>query len=304
MMRILVATDGSAPSEMAIDLVADTPWPKGSSIHVVRAIDISGAVFGGPWGPMPAVDTGVVDSAGRGLAQEHLDACRERLQRPGIEVDCRVYEGRAGDVIVEAAADWGADLVVVGSRGHGTIESMLLGSVSSEIIDHAPCPVIVARGGGIGRVVLAWDGSACASVAADLLTRWQALFASSAIRVVSVADVVPEWTAVSDGHVEGGVLDDYDAHLLEVRGEHDKLADDMASRLRSVGLDATAERRDGDPATEIVAAAKAWRAELIIVGTHGRSGLRRLLMGSVARNVLHHAACSVLVTRERDEDDS
>jgi nucleotide-binding universal stress UspA family protein len=61
---------------------------------------------------------------------------------------------------------------------------------------------------------------------------------------------------------------------------------------------AEAERRDGDAATEILAAANASKANLIVVGTHGRTGLRRILLGSVARNVLQHAGCSVLIVRE------
>ena len=71
----------------------------------------------------------------------------------------------------------------------------------------------------------------------------------------------------------------------------------MARRLQEAGLKAVAARRDGDPAEQIVKAAAAWPADLVLVGTHGRTGLERLLMGSVARNVTLHAHCSVLVAR-------
>ncbi|HEY4632549.1 MAG TPA: universal stress protein, partial [Candidatus Limnocylindrales bacterium] len=70
------------------------------------------------------------------------------------------------------------------------------------------------------------------------------------------------------------------------------------AELVAAGLEATAERRDGEPAREILAAAVATGADLIVVGTHGRTGLARLAKGSVAGKVLHHASCSVLIVRE------
>ena len=70
-----------------------------------------------------------------------------------------------------------------------------------------------------------------------------------------------------------------------------------AHRLRAAGLDAQPEVRMGDPAHEIIAVARARGAGVIVVGTRGQTGLRRLILGSVARNVLFHAPCSVLVAR-------
>ena len=116
------------------------------------------------------------------------------MARPGLSVEAVVLRGRPATAIVDRARDMHADLVVVGSRGHGTIESMLLGSVSAEVVDHAPAPVLVARGRRIERIVLGWDGSSCAARAADLLRTWP-IFAGSRVRVVSVADIeVPWWT--------------------------------------------------------------------------------------------------------------
>ena len=81
------------------------------------------------------------------------------------------------------------------------------------------------------------------------------------------------------------------------RRAHAVLAKEMSNDLRSAGLEAGAERRNGDAATEIIAAAAAATADVIVLGTHGRTGLARLILGSVARDVLHHAPCSVLITR-------
>ena len=75
------------------------------------------------------------------------------------------------------------------------------------------------------------------------------------------------------------------------------LAEQMAEWLRTAGLNAVPLSREGDPAETIVAFAEAHEVDLIVLGTHGRTGLRRLLLGSVARNVTLHAHCSVLVAR-------
>jgi len=72
----------------------------------------------------------------------------------------------------------------------------------------------------------------------------------------------------------------------------------MTVELEAAGITAEVDRREGDAATEILAAANAFEADLILLGTHGRTGVVRLVLGSVARNVLHHASCSVLVVRE------
>ena len=304
-MRILVATDGSECASVAVDLVASMAWPPDSIVHVVEAVPSGPAVFGGPWPPLGPVDTTAFDADIQQHAEQNLDDARARLVAPGRSVETSVASGRAAGVIVSLAEQTDADVIVVGSRGHGTLESMLLGSTSAEIVDRAHVPVLVARGTAIGRVVYAWDGSACAEEGFHALTAWE-VFAASEIHVISVADTVSPWWADTGMVNTSQALAAYAEAAEPSRTQHEELARDMARRLGAAGLEAVSQRRDGDPAQQIVDVAKSWQADLIIVGTHGRTGLRRLLMGSVARNVLHHAHCSVLIVREcrAAEDDT
>jgi nucleotide-binding universal stress UspA family protein len=295
-MRILVATDGSARAEVAIDLVASIDWPSPSTIHVVEAVSSGLAVFGGPWPPVPPVDTSAFDDAIRAEAQTHLDAAAERLAASDRTIEASIASGRAADVITSIAADREADLIVVGSRGHGTLESMLLGSVSAEVVDRAHVPVLVARARAIGRVIFAWDGSDGAEQAAALLTGW-GIFRASEIRVVSVADAAAPWWVDAGMVGEEAAAEAYARAAAPSRQQHAQMAQEMVDRLAESGLRAEPECRDGDPAEQILQAAEAAAADLVVVGTHGRTGLSRLLMGSVARNVLNHAPCSVLVVR-------
>lgn len=296
-MRVLVATDGSPSAGLAVDLVAGIAWPDGSTVRVVEAIETGPALFGGPWPAIAFAQAERLEAELRLAARDSVEQARARLERPGLEVVSDVPQGRPATAIVDAAEAFHADVIVVGSRGHGTIESMLLGSVSAEVVDHANVPVLVARGRKAKRLVLAWDGSGCASAAAHLLRTWP-IFAGSPVRVVSVADVeIPWWTGFPvDGSPQ--LLPIYADAANASREEHDELAREMTAQLQTSGFTAEADRREGDAATELLAAASAWKADLIVMGTHGRTGLARLVLGSVARNVLHHAPCSVLITRD------
>jgi nucleotide-binding universal stress UspA family protein len=296
-MRVLVAIDGSEPAVLGIDLVANVAWPAGTEILVAEAVETGAGLFGGPWPVLATVPTDRIEAEIRAVADRTVHEAQERLARPGLKAYAVVLRGRPATAIVDRARRMPADLIVVGSRGHGMIESMLLGSVSAEVVDDAPAPVLVARGDKTTRVVLAWDGSTCAMRAADLLRTWP-IFAGSAVRVVSVADVeVPWWTGFPvDGSPD--LLPIYADAANASRKQHDELAREMTADLRAAGLTAEADRREGDAATEILAAAGAFKADIVVMGTHGRTGLSRLVLGSVARNVLQHATCSVLIVRD------
>jgi nucleotide-binding universal stress UspA family protein len=188
----------------------------------------------------------------------------------------------------------------MGSRGYGTIQSMLVGSVSAEVVDQAIAPVLLARSPTISKVVLAWDGSACARIAAQVLRTWS-IFADCAVRVVSVADIQAPWWAGLPGQGPDRAPTVYLDAAEESRRVHRSYATEMADELRAAGLHAEGHQRDGDAAAELIAAAKEMDADLIVMGTRGRTGLTRLVLGSVARNVVNHAECSVLIARDAGE---
>jgi nucleotide-binding universal stress UspA family protein len=242
------------------------------------------------------MDTSTIDRSIREQAARDLKEAATKLAGPGRTVETVASTGRPGDIIVSLAEQSKSELIVVGSRGHGTLETMLLGSVSSEVIDRAHVPVLVARGSRLERVVFAWDGSERAEAAVRPLTEW-GIFAKAHVDVLSVADAEPPWW------VRAGIVDEevaaeaYHDAAEPSRRQHEEMAEQMAEWLRTAGLKAVPLSREGDPAETIVAFATAHEADLIVLGTHGRTGLRRLLMGSVARNVVIHAPCSVLLAR-------
>jgi nucleotide-binding universal stress UspA family protein len=293
-MRILVATDASPCAEVALDLVDGTTWPTPSTIHLMQAIATGPYVFGGPWPPIAPTDTAEIEAAMSHRASAGLDDVAARLASPGLVITTSVRAGRPAGVIHDEAGRQRAELIVVGSRGHGALESMLLGSVSSEVVDHADVPVLVARGPSVERIVFGYDGSAGSEAAARFIIDSGA-FANAAVEVVSVADA----TAVRWVDMGWAPTDPHGSPYVQAaepsRLQHEELADSMAALFRERGVRAHGERRDGDPAEQIVRAADTHQADLVVMGTRGRTGLKRLLLGSVARNVLHHAHCSVLI---------
>ena len=292
-MKLLLGLDGSAPSLVARDLVAGVRWPAGTEAHLLAAYHVPVDWSGGIGSTMDWV--GDIEDAIRDQLDEELRTLGAPLAEAGLTVTHHVARGRAADAISDAAARLGVDLIVTGSRGRGQLQSMLLGSVATEVATHAPCPVLVARGAHVSRLLVAADGSSNAGSIPDRLGAW-GMFHGMPADVVAVA--VPDGPAFElmvNLHTLG------DERLAEQRKELalrvGRDADEMASRLTDLGIPATAHVRSGDPAPEIVGAAGDHQADLIVTGSRGLGGIERLLLGSVARNVLVHARCSVLIVR-------
>jgi nucleotide-binding universal stress UspA family protein len=141
MNTILIATDASPSAREAIDFGLELAAEQGAEVtfvHVVPAVDI---LPGGGFGITVPVLHELTDADA-----EPLDAAREAAEDRGLEVHTRLLRGDPADEIVAYADVVDADLIVVGSRGHGTIASALLGSVSRAILREARRPVLVVRG--------------------------------------------------------------------------------------------------------------------------------------------------------------
>jgi nucleotide-binding universal stress UspA family protein len=299
-MRILLAVDGSISSDRATELVSTFPLAPDSVVRVVSVQHNYVDVLAMSWASV-GTSAEVVESEEAEESDHHREAIERAeitLERPGLKIEGFLVRGRPATAIVDEAKAMKADLVVVGSRGHGTIATMVLGSTAAEIVDHAPCPVLVARGTTIGTVAFADDGSNAARSAESVLLSWP-MFANVPIEVVTVAETsVPVAAGFTPGLYDQ-VLDSYAHSVDEARAEVKEEADSEVSRLAGAGLTAEPVVLEGDPATEICRFAIERQVGTIVMGTRGHTGFARLILGSVARNVLLHAPCSVLVVREK-----
>lgn len=293
-MRILLAIDGSVHGDLALGVVATTPWPDGSRIRVVSVIPDIGAV------PLDWAFTSLpnIEPDSEPVRHHHLalDAAVLTIEGRDRHVDAVPLQGRPASAIVDEATAWDADLIVLGSRGRGVWRSMLLGSVSAEVVDHAPCPVLVVRGSSTSPILFADDGSEGARRAEALIARWP-LTADGRVDVLSVVRPGRE----TSHRLPNGAPSEFQDLSLDVvdaaYANATRVAEEAAFRLAAGGLETRADVAGGDPAEAIIDMASQRGAGLIVMGTQGHGGIAGLLLGSVARNVLLHAHCSVLVVR-------
>ena len=294
-LRVLLAVDGSPSSAEARDLVASLAWPSGTTVTLLAAYTLPSLWFGegmaaGEW-------LAEAEDELRDGAQAELETMAGPIEARGWNVERRAVMGRPASVIAATADEIDADLIVLGSRGRGTIGSMLLGSVSAEVAAEARQSVLVARGSGVTRLLVATDGSDCASVIPSILASWHA-FQGLPTVALSIAPVdSPAMEFLTNLYTMGSEpVEERRATLVEGYADY---AATMARRLTEAGLPAEHEGRSGDAAHGIIEAARDHRADLIVTGSRCLHGVDRLLLGSVARNVLLHAHASVLIVRPR-----
>lgn len=145
-MKILVAVDGSTHSDAAVEEVARLPWPAGSEIKVISVIELpilSLAEFPAWPDYLDEIDR-VLSERAKAAVEAALSTLRAgEGKNPGLASE--IIHGSAKEIIIDHAKQWGADLIVIGSRGLGALDRFLLGSVSSAVVHHAPCSVEVVR---------------------------------------------------------------------------------------------------------------------------------------------------------------
>lgn len=298
-MRVMLAYDGSACAEAARDLLAHLSLPAGSAVTLVMALEQGPRLYGSP--DLTFAPGGAEESEALLIAdlQEMLHAAAAPLRASDRQVETRIVRGRPASALLDEARASLPDLLVAGSRGHGPLSSMVLGSVSTELVDHAPCPVLVARHPSVHRLVVGVDGSATAAQAVGLLRRWP-IFAGLRARVVAVASPVTAWAGTFGSSFYPAWVELHEPRADE-RERLLRVADRAADDLAVSGMSAGAELRDGDAADQLLQAATEEGADLIVVGSRGLSTVPRIVLGSVARKVLLHAPQSVLVVHQARE---
>ena len=146
-MKILLPVDGSAFSDVAVEEVARRPWPPHSEVRAITAAEIPIVLGIEPWAVLPEYFENLekaVREAAHGVIQSAL-AKLQAIEDKSLKISGEVIQGSPKQVIVEEAESWGADLIVMGSRGLGTWNRLLMGSVSNSVVHHANCSVEIVR---------------------------------------------------------------------------------------------------------------------------------------------------------------
>lgn len=209
------------------------------------------------------------------------------------DFDVLLEDGNAYAAIVALAEERQADLIVVGSHGATGLPRVLLGSVADKVIRYAHCPVLIARPSErTGRILVATDLSEPSFPAVAAAAR-EARRTDAALTIIHCIESVTSIHGVE----LGGMWPREEEHKEEnerLRQLADASLEDVLARHEMTG-----DRRvvAGSPAASIVSVCDEIRPDLLVVGTRGRTGLRRVILGSVAEAVARLAPCSVLVVR-------
>jgi nucleotide-binding universal stress UspA family protein len=308
-MKILVAVDGSEASLVAAAEAGMMPWPKNSIIKIVSVSDTPTPAT--PWlMPLPSGTYATWEKIFEDRATASLSAALSRFNEMNQARDVvmtKVLHGPVKEVILEESEQWQADLVILGTHGYNLLERVWLGSVSRGVTAHAHCSVRVVRpvadpeaekDGKHLRILLAIDGSEFSQAAVDAVaTRpWPA---GTEVRIVSVLHLPftpsPETWSLPDSfyyELEKQGRETLNAAIL--RGK-DRLQQSQSER--ETPLEISSVLLLGHAEEELIREAKRWGAHLIVAGSHGLSGWKRFLLGSVSQALIAHAPCSVEVVR-------
>ncbi len=276
--KILVCTDGSPDSEGAIHAAFQLAQTTGSAIVLLEVVYfMAGYELQSPDTLTPAINLEVLQ-AQETAVQENLAKWKAEAAKTGVALETRTrVSASAYEGIMEEAGESQPDLIIMGRHGYTGLTRLLMGSVTARVIGHSPCHVLVVPQEvplNFQRLLIASDGSPFSEAA------WEQALAlaktmGSAVIAVSVAADERDIAGVTKV-VRG----------LELAAEKEGLALDTMIPV-------------GRPEEGIVKAAEFKQASLIIMGSHGRTGLKRLLMGSVAERVIGQAKCPVLVVKKK-----
>ena len=217
-----------------------------------------------------------------------VERCRTLLpaETPSIRTLCEVQH--PASFILDSAATVKADLIAVGTHDHSRLTEVFAGSVSHRILLHATLPTLIvkAKARPITRALMAVEGREDAI----RLQTWLTSHPFKNPVAVTILSVVPSLHMV-DPHLVVGL----EGWSEQSKRHAEQVVNDTARALASPQFTVTTDVRLGDPVTTVCEVGNSH--DLIIVGSHGRKGLDRFLLGSVSHGIVHRAGCSVLVVR-------
>ncbi len=297
LQTILVPTDYSEFAAHAFDLALDLAHRHGAEIHLLHTIhEIDVRTWDWIAAAMPKEEEEIREELEMDNAQQ-LAAFMAGHDTRGVKVLPVTRWGRApAETITAYAKEIDADLIVIGSHGRRGLRRLLVGSVTEEVMHTAPCPVLVAHGAGsspppLRRILLPVDFSTPGESAFD----WaETLAATYGARLV-LLHVLEDFAPMEPYEVTFGSL--IEEVLPQLEEQARKELEQKAEALSARGVATETHLEHGRPPEVILDFAEAHGIDLIVMASHGRSGLERLLLGSVAAKVMRSAPCPVLIVR-------
>ena len=287
-MNVLVATDGSKYGRWALDWVAKLPFVEPPQVTALHVLDFRTLrALRGPFLLQAEGERYIQEEIQRMEARsaKALKEAKQQLASLNLTGTVRKEQGAVAPTILKRAPKRDG-LLVVGSQGLDALDRFMLGSVSTNLVQHAACPVLVVKNemAPLRRITLATDGSnASAKALKFVLTKFQ-----------------PDRSTGKGGRVPIQVTV---IHVMpffkypELKETGRRLVEQSVQKLIQAGFTAEAVCQLGKPAEEIMKVASKHQADLIMMGAKGLGAIARFMLGSVSTRVVQHSSCSVLVVR-------
>jgi len=276
--KILVAYDGSASARNALAVASHLAKEDKSWIKVLT-------VLPGYMGDLELVGVSNIKETIEGPGRKLLAEAQEIADQENVHILTNMTQGEPYDKIVHVADDENCDLIVMGRHGINKLERVLVGSVTARVIGYTQKDVLVVPDGTKltrKNILLAIDGSPSCETAVDRaidLAKEQ----SANLTAMSVVYTNDEYLALAPGIV------------VDLIGKaKDKLAT-IAQKAKEAGVEINTMVKEGEAFEAITSFALDSNIDLIVMGSHGRRGLQRLLMGSVTERTIGYAPCPVLI---------
>jgi nucleotide-binding universal stress UspA family protein len=289
-MKIILAVNGISPGDEVVKAACARPWPSGSYFCVLNVLD-----------PYPFIRIPLLLERARAHIRQNLEDAADRLRGIGGNVTTEIVLGSPRRAISAFAGDWQADLVLVGSSKLRPWERKLIGSTPRSVFRRGPCSVEVvhpvredtnAEPEPHLRILVATDGSEFSTAALHYLAErpWPG---GSKVKIISVPEFPPleEFSYLNAGEAEDlRVACEEEARICAAKG-----VEVLAGSALDVHSDVPKER---EPIFQVILnEAEKWEADVIVLGSHGRSGFDPVDIGSVSEEVGLRSKCSVAVIR-------
>lgn len=278
--KMLVAIDGSESSMHALKESFKLARNEKSWITVVSVVPEYK-------GDLDLVAVGNIMASMRKSSEDALHKARELAKAEGALIKTVCEEGEAYERIIDLAEAENCELIVMGRRGLSRLERVLMGSVTARVIGHSPIDVLVVpRDASIGwdKILVAVDGSKYSKSATERAIDFAAAYGGE-LKVLSIVDVPAEFYGESPDAVEN-LINKAKTYVEEVK-----------KQAEAAGVKAETLVREGEAYKMILDVAEDLSVSTIVMGSHGRTGLKRLLMGSVTEKVIGYAHCPVLIVK-------
>jgi nucleotide-binding universal stress UspA family protein len=289
-LNILLAVDGSKNSVSAINLINDLPLREGSTITIISVL-------------IPR-EAGLKTYALR----DFLARTEERFNKNRIETKTELLTGNPAEELIDFAGNNKSDLIVLGAKGLRSTLGFLLGGVAQQVVEYAPCPVLIVRApyNGLHHALIVTDGSDHSNQA----LRYLGNFPLPERTKIHVAHVLPpiltpefysrSWPDVSEAFPKPIFPETEEAILKQYKEEehHGKvLLEKACTCLEETGVSADCVLLRGDAATEIINYVKDQNIDLLLAGSRGLSRFKSWVLGSVSRKLVHYANCSTMIVK-------